>query len=406
MMLGKNIAIALIAVALFAFIGTTASINNKHPIVIDAVSDPMIARVSYTNYTGLNTNSNTYTEDATIAIAQRFKQSNTEINRQDDTAQAIEWALQHCNPDKIADATLVLSIIEQESSGNPKAVSSAGAIGIMQLMPSTFAEYVKRYPELFPLNDIWDIRENICAGVLYLNDCARAWANTVTSTSDLLTLALASYNVGVRGLQEQYNVRTPSDIQTASVPCSSGTCVSGRCYDWVTHNWSQEYDVLEQRHWAYGYVKLTSITAHISTPYGSKDINWSTNKQYSIDNLLSDNATYTLTVTLANPDPSTLFYDETPNILNSLFNPNPKKVGDISVTYDVAFDIGATAEIHIFCSESKCHIPEDDLIPLEKLLSGFDVHIEVNKEKSTFLPVLTHAIPLEQFNNTILWHQT
>jgi len=217
MMLGKNIAIALIAVVLFAFIGTTASINNKHLIVIDAVSDPMIARVSYTNYTGLDTNSNTYTEDATIAIAQRFKQSNTGINRQDDTAQAIEWALQHCNPDKIADATLVLSIIEQESSGNPKAVSSAGAIGIMRLMPSTFAEYVKRYPELFPLNDIWDIRENICAGVLYLNDCARAWANAVTSTSDLLTLALASYNVGVRGLQEQYNVRTPSDIQTASV---------------------------------------------------------------------------------------------------------------------------------------------------------------------------------------------
>jgi len=187
----------------------------------------------------------------------------------------------------------------------------------------------------------------------------------------------------------------PCDM-TATVPCSRGTWESGRCYDWVTHTWSQEYVVLEQRHWAYGYVKLTSITAHISTPYGSKDIKWSTNKQYSIDNLLSDNATYTLTVTLANPDPSTLFYDKTPNILNSLFDPNPKKVGDISVTYDVAFDIGATAEIHIFCSESKCHIPEDDLIPLEKLLSGFDVHIEVNKEKSTFVPVLTHAVPLEQ----------
>jgi len=182
----------------------------------------------------------------------------------------------------------------------------------------------------------------------------------------------------------------PCDM-TATVPCSRGTCESGRCYDWVTHTWSQEYVVLEQRHWAYGYVKLTSITAHISTPYGSKDIKWSTNKQYSIDNLLSDNATYTLTVTLANPDPSKLFYDKTPNILNSLFDPNHKKVGDISVTYDVAFDIGATAEIHIFCSESKCHIPEDDLIPLEKLLSGFDVHIEVNKEKSTFVPALTFA---------------
>lgn len=184
---------------------------------------------------------------------------------------------------------------------------------------------------------------------------------------------------------------------TATVPCSRGTCEpDGQCYDFVTHEWPQQYVVREKRNWAYGYVKLTSITAHISTPYGSEDINWSTNKQYSIDNLLSDNATYTLTVTLANPDPSTLFYDKTPNILNSLFDPNPKKVGNISVTYDVAFDIGATAEIHIFCSESKCHIPENDLIPLKELLSGFDVHIEVNKEKSTFVPVLTHAVPLEQ----------
>jgi len=184
---------------------------------------------------------------------------------------------------------------------------------------------------------------------------------------------------------------------TATVPCSRGTCdPDGKCYDFVTHEWPQQYVVREKRNWAYGYVKLTSITAHISTPYGSKDIKWSTNKQYSIDNLLADNATYTLMVTLADPDPSKLFYDKTPNILNSLFDPNPKKAGDISVTYDVAFDIGTNAEIHIYCSESKCHIPENDLIPLKKLLSGFDVHIEVNKEKSTFVPVLTHAVPLEQ----------
>lgn len=184
---------------------------------------------------------------------------------------------------------------------------------------------------------------------------------------------------------------------TATVPCSRGTCEpDGKCYDFVTHEWPQQYVVREKRNWAYGYVKLTSITAHVSTLYGSKDISWSTNKQYSIDNLLADNATYTLMVTLADPDPSTLFYNETPNILNSLFDPNPKKAGDISVTYDVAFDIGANAEIHIYCSKSKCHIPEDDLIPLEQLLSGFDVHIELNKEKSTFIPVLTHTVSLEQ----------
>ena len=55
---------------------------------------------------------------------------------------------------------LVHAVIEVESAGNPRAVSSAGAAGIMQLMPDTAAT--------FRVTNRFDVRENVRAGVAYL----------------------------------------------------------------------------------------------------------------------------------------------------------------------------------------------------------------------------------------------
>lgn len=55
---------------------------------------------------------------------------------------------------------LVHAVIEVESAGNPRAVSSAGAVGVMQLMPETAAT--------FRVTNRFDVRENIRAGVAYL----------------------------------------------------------------------------------------------------------------------------------------------------------------------------------------------------------------------------------------------
>ena len=71
---------------------------------------------------------------------------------------------------------LVHAVIEAESAGNPKAVSSAGAVGVMQLMPDTAAT--------FRVTNRYDIRENVRAGVAYL-----AWLRDLCAGDKRLMLA-------------------------------------------------------------------------------------------------------------------------------------------------------------------------------------------------------------------------
>jgi soluble lytic murein transglycosylase-like protein len=75
---------------------------------------------------------------------------------------------------------LVRAVIAAESGGNPRAVSRAGAIGLMQLMPATAAALRV---------DPWKPAENLRGGVSHLAGLLRAYGNNVT-------LALIAYNAG------------------------------------------------------------------------------------------------------------------------------------------------------------------------------------------------------------------
>ncbi len=83
---------------------------------------------------------------------------------------------------------LIFSIIKAESSFNPKAISKAGAIGLMQLMPQTALE--------LGVKNIWDIRENILGGTKYL-------AKLINEFKDYKK-AIAAYNAGP-GNVKKYN---------------------------------------------------------------------------------------------------------------------------------------------------------------------------------------------------------
>lgn len=60
---------------------------------------------------------------------------------------------------------LISEVISAESNGEPKVVSRAGAMGLMQLMPGTWAELRDR---LALGDDPFDPRDNILAGAAYL----------------------------------------------------------------------------------------------------------------------------------------------------------------------------------------------------------------------------------------------
>jgi len=76
---------------------------------------------------------------------------------------------------------LVLAVIGTESSGRPNAVSSAGALGLMQLIPAT--------AERFGVSNATDPVENIGAGVAYLD-----WLMNRFDRDPLMVLA--AYNAG------------------------------------------------------------------------------------------------------------------------------------------------------------------------------------------------------------------
>jgi soluble lytic murein transglycosylase-like protein len=85
------------------------------------------------------------------------------------------------------DEKLLKAVAKAESNFNPSAVSSAGAIGIMQLMPSTAAG--------LGVSDSFDARENILGGAKYLSQLLNKY-NGDTS------LALAAYNAGSSRVDE------------------------------------------------------------------------------------------------------------------------------------------------------------------------------------------------------------
>ena len=93
----------------------------------------------------------------------------------------IQQTIRHSAHRYNVDPELVKAVIKVESDFNPSAVSKAGAMGLMQLMPATV--------DTLKVRDPFNPHENIMGGVRHLS-------NLLGEFGGDLTLALAAYHAG------------------------------------------------------------------------------------------------------------------------------------------------------------------------------------------------------------------
>ncbi len=107
------------------------------------------------------------------------------------TKSEMHQMLAHAGTEHNIDEDLLASVVRAESGGQVRAVSRAGAQGLMQLMPGTATE--------LGVKDAFEPEENISGGTTYLDAL-------LTRYHDNLALALAAYNAGPAAVDRYHGV--------------------------------------------------------------------------------------------------------------------------------------------------------------------------------------------------------
>lgn len=138
-------------------------------------------------------------------------------------------------------ASWIRAVIRIESNGNPKAVSPKGAVGLMQLMPDTYAELRVRCGLGA---DPTDPHDNIIAGTAYLRDMRERFGTEGF---------IAAYNAGPQRYQEHLATGRPLPDETLTyvaklTPLLSGEPVADNPTVTTGHvSWQQAPLFVEQR---------------------------------------------------------------------------------------------------------------------------------------------------------------
>ncbi len=102
------------------------------------------------------------------------------------------------SPEMAIDSDLLLAIARQESRFNPEAVSSSGAVGLMQIMPATAQHVANRYDLKYTNKEALFVpHKNFEIGQYYVYDLLKS----KITKGDVISV-LASYNAGPGNLQK------------------------------------------------------------------------------------------------------------------------------------------------------------------------------------------------------------
>lgn len=108
--------------------------------------------------------------------------------------------------DEAVDAYLIVALIREESRFDPMAVSMAGAVGLMQLMPSTAHKIKKELKiKLRDNSELYDVKKNIFIGTHYLSLLIKEFEE--------IPLAIAAYNAGENALKRWLFNSNHKDIE-------------------------------------------------------------------------------------------------------------------------------------------------------------------------------------------------